>query len=48
MTTPAAHEIDGYLEEVPVAIDDLGGRVDLVGLCRGSWFCAPQHTSMTT
>lgn len=30
-------EIDSYLEEVLVAIDDLGGRVNLVGLCQGGW-----------
>ena len=28
-------EIDNYLAEVIVAIDDLGGRVNLVGLCQG-------------
>ena len=30
-------EIDSYLAEVVVAIDDLGGRVNLVGLCQGGW-----------
>jgi len=30
-------EIDNYLEEIVVAIDDLGGRVNLVGLCQGGW-----------
>lgn len=30
-------EIDNYLEEMLVAIDDLGGRVNLVGLCQGGW-----------
>lgn len=30
-------EIDNYLEEMVVAIDDLGGRVNLVGLCQGGW-----------
>ncbi len=30
-------EIDNYLAEVIVAIDDLGGRVNLVGLCQGGW-----------
>ena len=30
-------EIDNYLAEVVVAIDDLGGRVNLVGLCQGGW-----------
>ncbi len=44
LTTPNAVRLDlrtmklrdyGYLEEVLVAIDDLGGRVNLVGLCQG-------------
>ena len=26
-------DIDSYLKELIVAIDDLGGRVNLVGLC---------------
>jgi pimeloyl-ACP methyl ester carboxylesterase len=30
-------EFDNYLAEVIVAIDDLGGRVHLVGLCQGGW-----------
>jgi len=33
-------EIDNYLAEVLVAIDDLGGRVNLVGLCQGGWVAA--------
>jgi poly(3-hydroxyalkanoate) synthetase len=33
-------EIDNYLAEVVVAIDDLGGRVNLVGLCQGGWTAA--------
>ncbi len=33
-------EIDNYLAEMIVAIDDLGGRVDLVGLCQGGWVSA--------
>lgn len=33
-------EIDNYLEELVVAIDDLGGRVNLVGLCQGGWSSA--------
>ncbi len=33
-------EIDNYLEEIVVAIDDLGGRVNLVGLCQGGWTAA--------
>lgn len=33
-------EIDNYLAELVVAIDDLGGRVNLVGLCQGGWTSA--------
>ncbi len=33
-------EIDNYLAEVIVAIDDLGGRVNLIGLCQGGWVAA--------
>jgi poly(3-hydroxyalkanoate) synthetase len=33
-------EIDNYLSELVVAIDDLGGRVNLVGLCQGGWVSA--------
>ncbi len=33
-------EIDNYLADVVVAIDDLGGRVNLVGLCQGGWVAA--------
>ncbi len=33
-------EIDDYLAEFVVAIDDLGGRVNLVGLCQGGWLSA--------
>ena len=33
-------EIDNYLAEVIVAIDDLGGRVNLVRLCQGGWVSA--------
>jgi poly(3-hydroxyalkanoate) synthetase len=33
-------EIDNYLAELLVAIDDLGGRVNLVGLCQGGWLSA--------
>ncbi|HZB92920.1 MAG TPA: alpha/beta fold hydrolase [Stellaceae bacterium] len=33
-------EIDQYLAELNVAIDDLGGRVNLVGLCQGGWMSA--------
>jgi len=33
-------EIDNYLAEMIVAIDDLGGRVNLVGLSQGGWVAA--------
>lgn len=33
-------EIDNYLAEMIVAIDDLGGRVNLIGLCQGGWLSA--------
>lgn len=33
-------DIDNYLEEMLVVIDDLGGRVNLVGLCQGGWVSA--------
>ena len=33
-------EIDNYLADLVVAIDDLGGRVNLVGLCQGGWLSA--------
>ncbi|MBS0325822.1 MAG: alpha/beta fold hydrolase [Proteobacteria bacterium] len=33
-------EVDQYLAELFVCIDDLGGRVNLVGLCQGGWMAA--------
>jgi polyhydroxyalkanoate depolymerase len=33
-------DVDNYLAELIVAIDDLGGRVNLVGLCQGGWMSA--------
>jgi poly(3-hydroxyalkanoate) synthetase len=33
-------EIDNYLADLIVVIDDLGGRVNLVGLCQGGWTSA--------
>ncbi|KFE33861.1 alpha/beta fold hydrolase [Thioclava atlantica] len=33
-------DIDKYLAEINVAVDDLGGRVMLVGLCQGGWTSA--------
>lgn len=40
--TPAMRyfDIDTYLAELNVAIDDLGGKVHLVGLCQGGWLSA--------
>jgi poly(3-hydroxybutyrate) depolymerase len=32
--------IDKYLAEINVVVDDLGGRVHLVGLCQGGWMSA--------
>ena len=29
--------IDNYLADLDVAVDELGGKVDLVGLCQGGW-----------
>ena len=33
-------EVDQYLAEINVCVDDLGGRVNLVGLCQGGWMSA--------
>jgi polyhydroxyalkanoate depolymerase len=33
-------DVDNYLADMVVAIDDLGGRVNLVGLCQGGWMSA--------
>jgi poly(3-hydroxyalkanoate) synthetase len=33
-------EIDQYLAELNVCVDELGGRVNLVGLCQGGWLSA--------
>jgi len=33
-------EIDQYLAEINVCVDDLGGRVNLVRLCQGGWMSA--------
>ena len=33
-------DIDTYLAELDVAVDDLGGRVHLIGLCQGGWMSA--------
>ncbi len=34
------YDIDTYLAELNVCVDDLGGRVNLVGLCQGGWMSA--------
>jgi polyhydroxyalkanoate depolymerase len=34
------YDIDNYLAEMNVCVDDLGGRVNLVGLCQGGWMSA--------
>jgi poly(3-hydroxybutyrate) depolymerase len=33
-------DIDTYLAEINVVVDDLGGRANLVGLCQGGWMAA--------
>ncbi|MEZ5855185.1 MAG: alpha/beta fold hydrolase [Hyphomicrobiaceae bacterium] len=33
-------DIDNYLADINVAVDDLGGRVNLIGLCQGGWMSA--------
>lgn len=33
-------EIDQYLAEINVCVDDLGGCVNLIGLCQGGWMSA--------
>lgn len=33
-------DIDTYLAELTVAVDDLGGQAHLVGLCQGGWLSA--------
>jgi poly(3-hydroxybutyrate) depolymerase len=33
-------EIDQYLAELNVCVDELGGRVNMVGLCQGGWMAS--------
>lgn len=33
-------DIDKYLSEINVVVDELGGKVNLVGLCQGGWMSA--------
>lgn len=34
------YDIDQYLTELNIMVDDLGDRVNLIGLCQGGWFGA--------
>ncbi|MCC6195485.1 MAG: alpha/beta fold hydrolase [Burkholderiales bacterium] len=34
------YDIDKYLSELNVVVDDGGGKAHLVGLCQGGWLCA--------
>lgn len=34
------YDIDNYLAEINVIVDELGGRVNLIGLCQGGWMSA--------
>ena len=34
------YDIDNYLAEVNVCVDDLGKRINLIGLCQGGWLAA--------
>jgi poly(3-hydroxyalkanoate) synthetase len=36
----SAYGLDAYFSDLNVAVDDLGGRVSLVGLCQGGWLAA--------
>lgn len=36
----ANFDIDKYLAEINVAVDTLGGKVNMVGLCQGGWMSA--------
>lgn len=44
--TPAMrdYDIDNYLSEINVCVDELGGEVSLVGLCQGGW-CAAMYAA---
>lgn len=33
-------DIDTYLDDLLVSVEDLGGRVNLIGLCQGGWLSA--------
>jgi poly(3-hydroxybutyrate) depolymerase len=34
------YNIDIYLAEINAFVDDLGGRINLIGLCQGGWMAA--------
>jgi len=34
------YDIDNYLAEINVCVDELGGRVNFIGLCQGGWISA--------
>ena len=34
------YDIDNYLAELNVCVDELGGRANLIGLCQGGWMAA--------
>jgi poly(3-hydroxybutyrate) depolymerase len=34
------YDIDNYLEEIHIAVNDLGGHVNLIGLCQGGWMAS--------
>ncbi len=38
------YDIDTYLAELNVCVDDLGGKVALIGLCQGGW-CAAMYAA---
>lgn len=38
--TTMNYDIDNYLAELNVCVDELGGSVNLVGLCQGGWLSA--------
>lgn len=34
------HDIGNYLSELDICVDELGGRVNLAGMCQGGWLGA--------
>ncbi len=34
------YDIDNYLMELDIMIDDLGGKANLIGLCQGGWYAS--------